>query len=341
MLLVLEFGDFVKGYGTRMAKQKEQDLVGLHCGIDVSKDHFDVGLVKVRESKKRWRAANTPEGIETCVTQLMHYQPALIVIEATGGLEIELAISLQEAGLPVAIVNPRRTRSFAQSAGLLAKTDTIDADMLGFFGSAINPPVRKLPPEKSRAFSELLTRRRQLVDMRVAESNRMLQSRQALRPGIQKHINFLSEEIAAIEDELRKFINDDPDWQAKDDLLQSAKGVGKVTAMTLLAELPELGTLNRKQIALLAGVAPINADSGKHVGRRSCWGGRASVRVALYMAALSAIRYNPEIKDFYNRLRAAGKFKKVALIAAAHKILIRLNAMIRDKKPWQPAPQTP
>jgi transposase len=323
-----------------MKRQKEHELVGLHCGIDVSKDHFDVALVSGSESRKRWREANTPAGIKACVTQLVNYKPALIVLEATGGLEIELAASLQEAGLPVAIVNPRRTRSFAQSAGLLAKTDTIDADLLGFFGSALNPPARKLPPEKTRAFGDLLTRRRQLVDMRVAESNRMLQSRQVLRPGIQKHIDFLSEEIARIEDELRKDIGDDAEWHEKDDLLQSAKGVGDVTSMTLLAELPELGTLSRKEIALLAGVAPINNDSGKRVGKRSCWGGRPAVRVALYMAALSAIRHNPEIKAFYQRLRASGKLKKVALIAAARKLLVRLNAMLRDKKPWQPAPIT-
>lgn len=312
----------------------------LDCGIDVSKKQFDVALVHGGKTIERWQSANTDVGIDECVAKLLLRKPALIVIEATGGLEVELALRLQQAGLPVAVVNPRRTRAFAQSAGLLAKTDTIDASMLGHFGSAIKPAVRQLPDEKIQAFSALLTRRKQLIEIRVSESNRLQQSPKALRANIQKHIDWLNQAINEIDDELRSNVTDDPEWKAKDDLLQSAKGVGDVTSMTLLAELPELGMLTRKQIAALAGIAPINDDSGKHRGKRSCWGGRAAVRVALYMATMIAVRHNPEIREFYARKCAEGKPKKVALIAAARKLLIRLNAVLRDRKPWHSAPIT-
>jgi transposase len=261
--------------------------------------------------------------------------PVLITIEATGGLENLIAYELQQGKLQTAVVNPRRTRAYAEASGLLEKTDQLDAVMLAQFCRDLKPEVRVLPDEKTQAFSALLTRRRQLIEMRVAETNRIQQAAKQLRQRIQKHIDWLTTEIDESDNLLRKQIIDVPEWAEKDNLLQSVKGVGDVTSLTLLAELPELGELNRKEIAKLVGVAPINNDSGKKVGRRHCRGGRSTVRSALYMAAMSAIRYNPTIKNFYLKKRAEGKPPKVAIVAAVHKLLIILNAILRDRKVWR------
>lgn len=323
--------------------ENENENEVVHCGIDVSKDSLDVEVSSESRVMARWKTTNDEVGVEECVAQVQAFKPvpALIVLEATGGLETLVAYSLQQAGLRVAVVNPRRIRAFAKAAGLLAKTDTLDASILARFGRVMKPPVRTLPDEKLQAFGALLTRRRQLLDMRVAELNRIKQSRADLRPNIQRHIDWLTAELDRTDEALRQIVIDVPEWQEKDELLQSAKGIGDVTSMTLLAELPELGTLTRKQVAALAGVAPFNDDSGKRTGKRRCWGGRATLRSALYMATLSAIRHNPTIRDFYKRKRDEGKLKMVALVAAMRKLLVTLNAMLRDRSTWHVASQTP
>jgi transposase len=322
-----------------MAAKKIDELKGLDCGIDVCKSRFDLALVKESIAMKEWDKPNTEAGIKEVVSQLVKYQPKSIVMEYTGGYEFELAIALQEAGLPVSLVNARRTHNFAKALGVLAKTDKIDARTLGRFGYQMKPEVRKLPDAKNRQFREHLTRRRQLIQNRVDEMNHLHQAKSEMRVRIAAHIEYLDGEIAHEEAQMRQFISDESEWQEKDAILQSAKGVGDITSMTLLAELPELGTLTRHEIAALAGVAPINNDSGTTIGVRTCWGGRAGVRIALYMATLSAIRHSPDIKAFYKKLRAAGKKKKVALIAAARKLLVRLNAMLRERQNWRDEPQ--
>ena len=319
-----------------MTKQND-----LHCGIDVAKNTLDIEVSSEGGVVKRWACPNDEAGVEASVSDLQALQPKLIVLEATGGLETLIAYRLQQAGLGVAVVNPRQVRAFAKASGLLAKTDMLDASVLARFGRTMKPPVRALPDEDLQAFGALLARRRQIVDMRTAESNRLKQSRPELRPGIQRHIDWLNDELGQTDHALRTTVINVPDWNEKDVLLQSAKGIGDVTSLTLLAELPELGTLNRKQIAALVGVAPINDDSGKRKGKRSCWGGRSSVRSVLYMATLSAIRFNPAIRDFYNRKRAEGKLKMVAFVAAMRKLLVTLNAILRTKQPWRLASHIP
>jgi transposase len=308
----------------------------MHGGIDVSKDVLEVEVSTPDRSVARWKSVNDEAGVEDCIVRLRRLgpPPALIVLEATGGLETLVAYRLQQAGFPVAVVNPRQVRAFAKAVGLLAKTDALDAGVLARFGRQINPPARPLPDEKMQAFGALLTRRRQLVDMRVAELNRLQQALAHLRPDIQRHIDWLSAEIDHTDDDLRTQIIEVPAWHENDALLQSAKGIGQITSLTLLAELPELGTLTRKQVAALAGLAPFSNDSGRHAGKRRCWGGRPALRAALYMATLSAIRYNPAIRDFYNRKRQEGKLKMVAFVAAMRKLLVTLNAMLRDKTTW-------
>lgn len=311
----------------------------LHCGIDVSKAKLDIEVSSESKVVKRWVVTNDEAGVAACLKELQKLKPELIVMEATGGLETLAAYSLQQAGLAVAVVNPRQVRDFAKAAGALAKTDTLDASILVRFGRVMKPIARPLPDEKMQAFGALLARRRQLIDMRVAELNRIQQAMAHLRPGIQRHIDWLTTEVDAAEEDLLKVVIAVPDWHAKDELLQSAKGIGDITSMTLLAELPELGTLTRKEVAALAGIAPLNNDSGKRFGKRKCWGGRATLRSALYMACLSAIRFNPTIHDFYQRKRKEGKPKKVALVAAMRKLLVTLNAMIRDNTTWHLASQ--
>jgi transposase len=322
---------------------KKAKKVAVHVGIDVSKRTLDISVIQDSDEHilLTQQVSNDEAGAEMCVKHLTAYAVALVVLEATGGLETLVVMKLQAAGIPVAVVNPRQVRHFAKAAGYLAKTDTLDAAVLARFGYKMNPPVRLLPDEQMQAFSALLARRRQLVDMRAAESNRLQQSRPELRADIQRHLDWLTTEIEQVEAQLRQTVIQTPDWRERDELLQSVKGVGDVTSLTLLAELPELGQLPRKKIAALVGVAPINTDSGAHIGKRRCWGGRADVRSTLYMAALSAIRHNPIIRAFYNLKRSEGKPAKVAIVAAMRKLLVTLNAILRTKQPWRlPSPTT-
>lgn len=301
-------------------------------GIDVSKARLDVAC---RPSGDRWAAANDPPGIARLVDRLRGLSPTLIVLEATGGLELPPTGTLAAAGLPVVVVNARQVRDFAKATGQLAKTDAIDAAVLAHFAEAVRPALRPLPDAATQALSALMMRRRQLIEMRTAEQNRLGSAPASVRSRIRAHLTWLTRELAHLDDDLTQTIRESPVWCEKDDLLQSTPAVGPVLARTLLAALPELGTLNRKQIAALVGVAPLNRDSGTLRGRRIVWGGRAHVRAALYMSALVATRYNPVIRAFYQRLCAAGKAKKVALTACMHKLLTILNTMLKHGTRWQ------
>lgn len=303
----------------------------VYVGIDVAKGMLDVAVEPTGEA---WRTANAAEGIGELVAQLTARQPTLIVLEATGGFEAILAAQLAAAMLPVAIVNPRHVRAFAKSLGRLAKTDRLDAQVLARFAEAVRPQPRALPDEAAQRLRAVCARRRQLVEMLTAEQNRLPRADGAVRPSLEAHIRWLRQQLADLDRDLGAAIRESPIWREKDDLLQSTRGVGRVLSATLLAELPELGTLNRKQIAALVGVAPLNRDSGTWRGKRSTWGGRAQVRRPLYMAALVATRCNPALRAFYKRLLAAGKPKKVALTACMRKLLVILNAMVRDNQPW-------
>jgi len=285
---------------------------------------------------KRWVFSNNDAGIEQAVALLCKLRPALVVVEATGGIELPMVTELMLTGIPLVVINPRQVRDFAKATGILAKTDALDARVLAHFAFAVRPALRPLPDAQAQEFSAVLSRRRQLQDMLTMEKNRIRSACKVLRPGIQAHIEWLTEELARIDGDLGRWVRKSPVWRERDNLLRSVKGVGPVVSTTLLADLPELGTLNRKQIAALVGVAPLNRDSGTLRGRRTVWGGRAPVRAALYMATLVAIRHNPTISSFYQRLRAAGKLKKVALVACMHKLLIILNAMIKHLTPWCP-----
>jgi transposase len=306
--------------------------VSVFVGIDVSKDRLDVAL---RPSGDRWAVANEEPGLATLVERVRGLSPTLIVLEATGGLEAPLTGALAAAGLPVVVVNPRQVRDFAKATGTLAKTDALDARILAQFAEVIRPALRPLPDAATQALSALLARRRQLIGMRTAEQNRLGPAPPPVRKGIRAHIAWLARQLARTDDDLAQAIRESPVWRETDDLLQSAPGVGPVLATTLMASLPELGTLSRQQVAALVGVAPLNRDSGTLRGRRRVWGGRAQVRTALYMAALTATRYNPVIRAFYARLCAAGKAKKVALTACMRKLLTILNAMLKHRTPWQ------
>ena len=303
-------------------------------GIDVSKARLDIA---VRPTGAQWSEDNTLEGIHQLVEKLKSLQPSLIVMEATGGLEMAAAGALGAAELAVAIINPRQVRDFAKSLGRLAKTDKIDARIIAHFGDAIRPEARKLPSEEAQAMQAVLTRRRQLIEMLVAEKNRVYLTHPNLRPRLKEHILWLEAALEQLDKELRDAIQASPLWREQDNLLQSVPGIGPVTATTLIAELPELGQLDRKKIAALVGVAPFNRDSGQMRGHRAIWGGRACVRNALYMAALAAKRYNPVIQTFYERLIQAGKRPKVALVACMRKLLTILNSMVRSGKSWRPA----
>ena len=301
-------------------------------GIDVAKARLDIAL---RPSGEAWSAPNDPAGIDALVAHLQLRHPTRIVLEATGGLEVPLAAALAVVGRPVAVVNPRQVRNFAKAIGQLAKTDALDAQVLAHFAEAVMPPVRPIADAEARALAGLLSRRQQLLGMRVAEQQRQPTAQAAVRAGIDRHLAYLTAEIRAVDAELHQAIRASPVWRARDALLQSVPGVGPLVATTLLADLPELGMLNRKAIAALVGVAPLNRDSGTLRGRRGIWGGRARVRTALYMAALVAIRWNPAIRAAYHRLRAAGKAAKVALVACMHKLLLVLNAIVQTGQPWQ------
>lgn len=304
-------------------------------GVDVSKRWLDV---HVSPSGEAWRAANEPDGVDELARRLAEAGPALVVCEATGGLERLLQAALAAAGLSLAVVNPRQARRFAGAAGQLAKTDRQDAALLARFGRQMQPRPTPMPSDQVQELRALVLRRRQLVQARAAERQRRRQSPDALQPSVQRHIEFLSQEISQLERQLRTLLDEDPHWRAQAELLQSAPGVGPQTTASLLAELPELGQLGRKQIAALAGLAPYNRDSGQWRGQRSVWGGRASVRRTLYMAAVSAIRcHDSPLREFHQRLMAVGKPFKVAITACMRKLLTFLNAMIQNQQPWQPA----
>jgi len=278
--------------------------------------------------------ANDAAGIEILVERLRELQPALIVLEATGGVERAVTRALASAEFPVVVINPRQVRDFAKATGQLAKTDTIDAAVLARFGEAVRPALRPLPDEVTWELRAVVTRRRQLTEMIVAETNRLSGASKAVRKRINAHLRWLETELKRADKDLDQSIRQSPIWRENEDLLRSVPGMGPVISRTLLAELPELGRLNRKQIAALVGVAPLNRDSGTLRGRRSIWGGRATVRAALYMGALVASRRNAVIQTFYRRLRNAGKAPKIALVACMRKLLTILNAMIKHKTHW-------
>jgi len=310
----------------------------MFIGIDVSKARLDVAI---RPSAEKLSVSNDEAGIQALVTRLSEIKPALIVLEATGGLERSVSGALGSAQLPVVVVNPRQVRDFAKALGQLAKTDRIDAEVLARFAEAIRPPLRPLPDKVSLELRSLIARRRQLIEMMVAEKNRLSTASKAVRKRIEAHIRWLETELDRADKDLDHSIRQSPIWCENEDLLRSVPSVGPVVSRTLLAELPELGRLNRKQIAALVGIAPLNCDSGTFRGRRGIWGGRATVRAVLYMAALVASRRNSVIRNFYKRLRDKGKAPKVALVACMHKLLTILNAMIKHKTHWSEIiPQT-
>jgi transposase len=301
-------------------------------GVDVSKDRLDVALYPEASSGS---VPNDEAGIEDLVQRLLPLHPVRVVLEATGGLEMPAVGALAAAGLPVVAVNPRQTRDFAKAAGLLAKTDRIDAAALARFAEAMKPEIRPLPDAAAQELGALIVRRRQVVQMLTAEKNRRQAAPKRLHKDLDRHVAWLEEALRRLDDELQRTIRNSPAWREKDDLLQSVAGIGPKTSAVLIAELPELGRLNRHEIAKLAGVAPMNRDSGRYRGERHIQGGRAMVRTALYMATLTAIRCNPVIAAFYRRLCDHGKKYKVAMTACMRKLLVRLNAMLRDRMPWR------
>jgi len=307
----------------------------VYVGIDVAKDWLDVAQ---RPGGEAWRVSSDETGVVALVERLKGVRPTLVVLEATGGLQIPAVAALAAAGLRTAVVNPRQVRQFAGATGRLAKTDAIDAQVLAQFGEAVRPEVRPLPDAATQELSALVARRRQLIEMLTAEKNRLRLATKKVRPNIEAHIRWLEGQLLDLDDGLGEVIRSSPVWRERDNLLRSVPGVGPVLSSVLLADLPELGRLNRKEIAALAGVAPLNRDSGQFRGRRTVWGGRSQVRAALYMAALVAARFNPVIRAFYQRLQAAGKPKKVALTACMRKLLTMLNAMARDQTSWQIVP---
>ena len=311
----------------------EQESV--YVGIDVSKNHVDVA---VRPTGQTWTISNDESGIRELVSRLKALDPAIVVLESTGGLELPSVAALAAAALPVAIVNPRQVRDFARATGTLAKTDALDAIALAHFADAVRPVVRPLKDAETQVLSSLVARRHQVVSIVVAEKNRLRSAITAVRPRIEAHIAWLEQELSDIDEGLRQTLRSSPEWREKDDILRSVPGVGEQLSLALLSQLPELGTLNRRQVAALVGVAPFNRDSGTLRGKRQIWGGRARLRAVLYMGAMVASRFNPVIRDFYQRLLAAGKPKKVALTACMRKLLVILNAMLKSRSHWSAEP---
>jgi len=309
----------------------------VYVGIDISKSSVDVDSYPAAQPAC---FTNDEAGRVAAASFLRGLQPALIVVEATGGLEAPLVGQLATAGLSVAVINPRQARDFAKAIGVLAKTDRVDAQILARFGQAVKPPVRPLKPEETLALEAVLTRRRQIIEMITAESNRLPSAAPRIAKQIRQHITWLEKRLSEANQDLDGMLRQSPIWQHKAQLMTSVPGVGRVTAATLLAELPELGALPRREISALVGVCPYSRDSGKYRGRRTIWGGRAAVRAALYMAAVVASRYNPVIRAFYQKLVAAGKLKKVALVACMRKLLVILNAMLKHDTPWHHQPQS-
>lgn len=304
----------------------------IFVGIDVAKEHLDIAI---RPNGEGWSIPNDEPSAMELAQRLKTLQPEIVVMEATGGLELSVASILAIAGLPVAVINPRQVRDFAKSTGKLAKTDTLDAQVLAHFAEAIRPEVRFLSDEQGQKLQALVTRRRQIIEMLVAEKNRAHASHNTVEKRVKEHITWLEKELENLDKDLGQSIQESPLWREKDNLLQSVPGIGPITSSVLLASLPELGILDRKKIAALVGVAPFNRDSGNMRGKRSVWGGRAHVRSMLYMATLTATRFNPIIKQFYTRLIQAGKEVKVALTACMRKLLTILNAIIRHSTPWR------
>ena len=302
-------------------------------GIDVSKDRLDVHL---RPSGEAFAVPRDGEGLAALTERLGCLPLELVVLEATGGFEVTVAAAIAAAGLPLAVVNPRQIRDFARATGRLAKTDALDAEIIARFAEQVRPPARPIPDAQARALGELVTRRRQIIEMIVAEGNRRRQLTQPrLVKRLDRHLQALQKELTAIESDIDDEIRGSPAWREKEDLLTSVPGIGAKIARILIAELPELGTLGRRQIAALVGLAPINRDSGNRRGQRHIAGGRAGVRSALYMGAVTAVRCNPAIIPFAQRLRTAGKQPKLVLVAAARKLLTIANALIRDHLPWR------
>jgi transposase len=310
-------------------------------GIDVAAAHLDVA---VRPAGTAWRAANDPAGQAEVAARVAALGPALVVLEASGGYEAAVAAELRAAGVAVAVVNPRQARDFAKAVGQLAKTDALDAALLARFAQAVRPEARPGPSPADAELKALVARRRQVVELRTAESQRGRVAHPSVRPLIERHLAWLGEQLAELERQIAAATAACPSWQAAVALLVSVPGIGAVVAATLVADLPELGTLTRQEVAALVGVAPLNRDSGGQRGRRGTWGGRAPVRAALYMATITAVQHNKPLAAFRARLLAAGKPPKVALVACMHKLLTVVNAMLRDGTPWtdpSPSPSPP
>lgn len=300
-------------------------------GVDVSKARLDVA---VRPGGDVWQFGNDEAGFAALVGKLKPLEPKLVVMEATGGYQAPLVAALTVAGIAVAVVNPRQVRDFGRATGQLAKTDALDADIIARFGEVLTPEPRRMPDDETQALQALVTRRRQLVDMIVAETNRLGTALKPVRRDIEEHISWMKRRLKDVDDDLYGSLKKSPLWRVKEQILRSAPGIDRITTCALVAQLPELGTLSARKISALVGVAPFNRDSGTLRGKRVTWGGRASVRHALYMATLTAIRCSPTLAAFYGRLRAAGKPAKVAHVACMRKLLVRLNAMVRTGTSW-------
>jgi transposase len=307
----------------------------IFVGIDVSKAGLDVA---VHERKEVLHISNDEAGIADLVKKLKKLKPIIIVLEPSGGFEMLVVAELSRAGLPVAVVNAKRVLDFAKATGRIAKTDKLDAKVLAHFAAAIRPELRSLRTEEEEQLTALLTRRRQVLEMLTVEKNRLVTVRAKMKADIEAHIHWLSNDLKELDQGIEDFVKGSPVWKEKDFLLQSVPGVGPVTSATMLGMLPELGLLNRQEIAALVGVAPLNKDSGPKQGKRRIFGGRGDVRSMLYMAALSAKKHNPFIRTFYERLLRHGKEKKVALTACMRKLLVILNAMVRTNQPWRSQP---
>lgn len=309
-----------------------------NAGIDVSKNELVVADTASKSKVRQFD--NTETGIGKLVEDLQRLQPKRIIVEATGGYERPVVAALAEKQLPVIVINPRQARDFAKASGQLAKTDAIDAKILAEFGMRIEPDVRPLPDATAVELAGLVARRRQLLVMRTAEKNRLhTAAAAAVRGSIRTVIETLDAQLEDVDQKLTSILENSPAWREKDNLLRSIPGIGPAVSRTLLADLPELGTLSRGEVAALAGLAPLNCDSGKSRGQRHVWGGRATVRTALFMASLSAVRFNPSLKAFYERLVGSGKAKKKALIATARKLVVMANAILKSGKPWKEGPE--
>ena len=304
-----------------------------YVGIDVAKAQVDVA---VRPTDDRWEVPHDEAGVRQLVSRLKALEPVMVLLESSGGLELPLVAALATEEVPVVVVNPRQVRDFARATGKLAKTDSLDAAVLAHFADAVRPAVRPLRDAETQVLGSLVARRHQVITMLVSEKNRLSSAATvAVRPRIKAHIAWLERELDDLDKGLRQTLRQSPVWREKDDLLRTVPGVGEQLSLTLLAYLPELGTLDRRQVAALVGVAPFNRDSGAMRGKRTVWGGRARVRAALYMGALVGSRFNPVIRDFYQRLLAAGKPKKLALTACMRKLLVILNSMLKHRSPWR------